>query len=497
MAGREGGMQDWSEVAANGWVATQRECLRTRNLVRRTDHCRVTSITDTHHHRREISDMEVMKKRQAPARNATQPGRLFSPGGIAGSYSPPFVLPGEHFAAALGAWVLGCAGLVWVAPEVASGLFPLPRVIAVTHLFTLGWITLSILGALYQFLPVALGVAFRWERLGHVAFWLYAPGLVAFVAGLVWSWPLAMVGGAIGFTTALLLFLTNLVATLVRAPERGLTWWALFGAAISLFLTVVLGLMLVANLRTGFLADRRFVGVGVHAHVALAGWVMLVVIGVAHRLLPMFLLSHGAREWPGKAAGWLVGGGVGLLAVLYHSGWFFAQTLPGALIWLGVAIFLVQAAEFYRTSRKPRLDAGMRLAGAALVHLAIALVLAPLSLSRGVAAPRLAVAYFAAVIVGGFGLFVAAHHYKIVPFLVWFHRFGPLVGKGGVPQVADLYDGRVAHVAAALLALGAAGLVASIVLGAPVAARASAIALLAGAVTEAGQMYAVSRRRPE
>src|SRR5690606_13387654 len=128
MAGREGGMQDWSEVAANGWVATQRECLRTRNLVRRTDHCRVTSITDTHHHRREISDMEVMKKRQAPARNATQPGRLFSPGGIAGSYSPPFVLPGEHFAAALGAWVLGCAGLVWVAPEVASGLFPLPRV---------------------------------------------------------------------------------------------------------------------------------------------------------------------------------------------------------------------------------------------------------------------------------------------------------------------------------------------------------------------------------
>ncbi|NJD11513.1 MAG: hypothetical protein FIB01_14130, partial [Gemmatimonadetes bacterium] len=48
-------------------------------------------------------------------------------------------------------------GLAGIAPDLAAGLYPLPRVQAITHLFTLGWITLSVQGALYQFLPVALG----------------------------------------------------------------------------------------------------------------------------------------------------------------------------------------------------------------------------------------------------------------------------------------------------------------------------------------------------
>src|SRR3990172_6173711 len=66
----------------------------------------------------------------------------------AGADVPPLWLPGGHFAAAILFWLVGAAGLVLVAPDLAAGLYPLPRVLAVTHLFTLGWITTSILGAL-------------------------------------------------------------------------------------------------------------------------------------------------------------------------------------------------------------------------------------------------------------------------------------------------------------------------------------------------------------
>jgi hypothetical protein len=45
-------------------------------------------------------------------------------GGLISKSAPPFRLPGEHFAAALTFWLLGAAGLVWVAPDVAQGLFP-------------------------------------------------------------------------------------------------------------------------------------------------------------------------------------------------------------------------------------------------------------------------------------------------------------------------------------------------------------------------------------
>src|SRR5690606_257011 len=84
--------------------------------------------------------------------------------------SPPAILPAEHFAAALLFFALGSVGLVVVAPELAAGSFFLPRVVAVVHLFVLGFILLSIYGALCQFLPVAVGVPMRWLPLAHATF---------------------------------------------------------------------------------------------------------------------------------------------------------------------------------------------------------------------------------------------------------------------------------------------------------------------------------------
>ena len=31
------------------------------------------------------------------------------------------------------------------------------------------------------------------------------------------------------------------------------------------------------------------------------------------------------------------------------------------------------------------------------------------------------------MLLGAIALFIAGHYYKIVPFLIWYHRFGPLV----------------------------------------------------------------------
>ncbi|HET9983782.1 MAG TPA: hypothetical protein VFQ38_09345 [Longimicrobiales bacterium] len=429
----------------------------------------------------------------APARPAAP---AFAPG-MATQNAPPLALPAEHFLAALAFFVAGSLGLVAVAPELAAGLFPLPRVAAVTHCFTLGWITTSILGALYQFLPVALGVPIRSRRLAHATFALFVPGLALFVAGLAAGRPAVLVPGAALFGTALLLFAGNLAATLRRATERGLTWWALVGAAAFLVLTVLLGVALAGNLRWGYLGGSRFLALAVHIHVAIFGWVMLVVIGVANRLLPMFLLSHGVSERRGRIAAGLVASGVLLLFALHHAVPMPLLWLaPGALILAGTAAFLLQARAFYRHRRKPKIDAGMRSAAVALAFLAFALGLAPVALVGGAGAPRLAVAYVAALVLGALSLFVAALYYKIIPFLIWFHRFGPLAGKRPLPTVAELFDARWATLATALLALGAAGVVAGVLAGSGAGARAAAAVFAAGALAEAAQIVVIFRRRP-
>jgi len=279
------------------------------------------------------------------------------------------------------------------------------------------------------------------------------------------------------------------------AAERRLTWWALAFATLFLAATVLLGAALSGNLRWGWLGAERFTAVGVHLHVALAGWVMLVVVGVAHRLLPMFLLSHGAGDRLARAAVVLLASGTGLLLLGHHMaaplGWVAA-----GLIAAGVAAWIAQAALYLRHRRKPTLDAGLRLAAAGVASLVVAMLLAPVALRAGFAAPRLGTAYVLLLVVGGFSLFVAGHFYKIVPFLIWFHRFGPLAGRRTVPRVADLYDSRTAHVAGALLVAGTAGLAVATGAGPIALARPAALLYALGAAIVAVQMYTLSRRKP-
>lgn len=407
---------------------------------------------------------------------------------------PPFRLPGEHFAAALVFLALGSVGLVVVAPELAVGAYPSVRVIGVTHLFTLGWITTSIMGALYQFVPVALGRSIRSVRLAHWTFAIYGAGLSLFVGGLLVGRTAAALVGALALAVGVGLFLTNLGATLARAPGRDVTWWALAGAAFFLLLTLIVGLALATNLWSGFLGEHRFLALGVHLHLALGGWVGLVIVGVGHRLLPMFLLSHGVGEAPVRWAVGLIASGAGALAMFHHASEPLSRWGPALLMGAGLACFLVQAARLYRNRVRRSLDPGMRLAAVALALLAVGLVLAGPVVVGG-ADPRLATAYVA-VIVGGVSLFVAAHYYKIVPFLVWYHRFGPLAGRGPVPRVSELYHAPTAYGAAVLLTLGVVGVVSGVLLGHGTVVRTAAGVLTAGVGLEALQMLGLARRRP-
>jgi hypothetical protein len=258
-----------------------------------------------------------------------------------------------------------------------------------------------------------------------------------------------------------------------------------------LLVTPAYGVLLAFDLHDGGLADR-FGTIGQHAHIAIVGFVLMIVVGVALRLLPMFLLTHGVSERPARIALVLLFGCASLLTVPCHH--TARGVVAGALGCAGVVAFLVQAATFFRHRKRRAIDPGMRLAGAGLVLLAIAVVLAPFALTRGMSDLRLLTTYFV-VLLGALTLFVAGHYYKIVPFLVWNHRFGPLLGKRKVPKVAELFSEKVAFADAALLVSGLVGLAVAIYVGSEFFARVAAIVFAAGALLEVVVIARVARRR--
>ena len=190
----------------------------------------------------------------------------------------------------------------------------------------------------------------------------------------------------------------------------------------------------------------------------------------------------------------LLGMGAAMLAVGHHGPALISRWLPALLFGGGLVALLLQTRAFYRHRHRPALDPGMRSAGLALGVLAVALVLAGVALLID-RSPRASLAYVMALVLG-ISLFVAALYYKIVPFLVWYHRFGPLAGKRKISRVSDLYSARLAGLAGALLLLGVALLLAGVIAARAEVVVTGALILTAGVTVEAIQMFALARRTP-
>ncbi|HEX7122404.1 MAG TPA: hypothetical protein VF178_08555 [Gemmatimonadaceae bacterium] len=418
-------------------------------------------------------------------------------GGLATPATGSIRLAGEHFAAATFYLLAGSLGLIWIAPELAAGNYFSPRVAGITHLFTLGWITTTIFGALHQLLPVALGAPIRWPRLGHASFWTFAPGAGLFACGVAESSMVLNHAGIALVGIGVVLAVSNIAATLPRARSRDVTWAAIGLAVTFLASTLVLGVVLLHNLHTSFIAGARVRVLATHLHVAMIGWVLMMMVGVAHRLLPMFLLAHGAdTRWTGRALTFLAIG-VPVLAV--------GLILPSRpLVWaalvlleFGVACFLRQAYAFYRVRVRKRIDIGMRFAGTGLLFLIAACLLAPIVLAQGVAATHLATAYVLVGLLGGIVMFVAGFFYKIVPLLAWTARYrGQMSKAGSVPTVAQMYSARVAAVQLGLMAPGVLLLALSILLGIASGAYAGATMFFAGVLLFVTQLVRVARGGP-
>lgn len=400
-----------------------------------------------------------------------------SPG--AGEIMPPFVLPGEHFAAALLWLALGGLGLVVVAGDLAAGGFLAPRVIAVTHCFTLGWITTSIFGALYQLFPVTLGVPTRSITLGHVTFGLLQAGAVLLVVG-TWFWrPEAMALGWALVLTAVVLHAWNVPAQR-SAATRGQT---IGRYVIAGHVGLVLALLVIGE-RIGELVGlwrvERIAHLSAHAHLAVVAFATMIVVGVGSRLLPMFLLSRGQPEWPLTWIGPLAFGG----AIVFTLGSGLdipaLRILGSAGMGAGLALYLLLAVQYFRRRTRAGFDPAMAHVASAHVFLAAAVLVGLWQMVVPGFSARVAGAYGVLGVLGWLSLLIIGISYKILPFLTWMHRFSARVGEPNVPKVADLTVRGLAWGSLALTTFGTMLLVAGIAAGRGTAATVGGVPVALG-----------------
>jgi hypothetical protein len=400
--------------------------------------------------------------------------------------APSPTLPLSYLVAAVVAFVLAALAVPVLAGEL-SGHYYQPLLLALTHAVTLGWITLTIMGASYQIVPILLGRTLWSERLARWQLVVMAAGILGMVGHFaIGSWP--------GLVASAALVVLGVGAHLVNTTltVRGLTRWTFTArlvvlAHVGLALTVTSGALLGVGKLVPVLPGALFANLHAHVHLALLGWVLPMVIGVAARVYPMFLLAPEPTGRLGQLQLW--GLGLGVPAVVIGILASPALRRIGALaVAAAVLAHLAWIAGMVRTRRRPALDWGLRMVLSGAVALVPATGLGVALAFDVVSGPRAALAYVALGLGGWASLTIAGMLLKIVPFLVWTRVYGPRVGREPVPTLPDLGWPVGESIAWALLASGCAGLAPALWLGEPAGIRAAGLVVTGGSLAFAATL---------
>jgi hypothetical protein len=376
---------------------------------------------------------------------------------------PPLRLPLAHVVVGFGFLLAGGGLGLLVVTDRLGGLARLAPI----HLLLLGWVCVTIMGAMEQFVPVWSGVDLYSRRLADLALVLVTAGVVGIATAALVGRPRLLAFGLLA-VAGLWVFVYTLFRTLPFADvtERHFAY-----ALCALAVAAGLGGLLAVDFSHAVLAEVDLSHTAVrsaHATLALLGGVLLTVTGALAQLAPMFAgsgdLDPVARRLVGVEEAVLPLGVLALTtgrAVAVDS----VARIGAALVLVGVLSFGGALLRVLVSDTTETTPTAVRYAVVAVTLPLWALLAAPTllvtPLDAGVVGPPAAAGVFgvalAAVLVGTL--------YHVVPFLVWDHRYADRIGYEPVPMVDDLYDARVARVDLAGLVLGGAALVAGAGLG--------------------------------
>lgn len=335
--------------------------------------------------------------------------------------APPLSVPLRFFLTAPLFALAAAAVMVWQGAALFDSRWN-PAMLGITHLLTLGFMAMVMLGAVMQMLPVVAGTPVsRPARVAALIHTLVTGGIVALCVGLIFTVPLALKIALPLLGGALLLFAALVVFTLRRAMPQNMTARAMRLAALMLAATVLLGLILLSNHAFGWWLQAREPLSDLHLVWGLLGWVGLLVIGVAYQVVPMFQLTP---AYPAKLARWLTPALFGLLLALVPA--LYLPPLRFALELLlaaGFALFALTTLRLQAQRRRKLPDVSLNFwrIGLGSLLLAIALWLAAQMFPALRAMPRYDILLGALMIVGFAMSVINGMLYKIVPFLIWFH----------------------------------------------------------------------------
>jgi len=352
---------------------------------------------------------------------------------ISRDFAPPLNLIAPFFRFGVIFYLLSMVALLFFEPTFSYQQMDIAGWI---HLFLLGFVMMIIFGAMAQLIPVVLEVGHVVVDVYYVILPLLGLGAVVMVFGF-WMMPALLPYGGILVLVSMIIFAFENIATLKKSTLSNLTVDTVKWSNGYLLLGILTGFAIALGL-AGDLGINVSLMLKAHVYAVLGGYVMLTIMGLSLTLIPMFSLAHGFDEKAIQIAFKLVVTGVGIVFAGALVGFEWFMILGYLITFAGVVFYLWQIYIIAALTVRKELDVWAKSMIFAFASLIFSMMTGVVFLLTNSSVMLHTTVWF--FLLGFVSSMITGHLYKIVPFLVWFERFAPLVGKEKVPMLHEMYS---------------------------------------------------------
>lgn len=395
---------------------------------------------------------------------------------ISQDFAPPFKLISPFFVIGSLFYLLSVSLLFFITGESMSMLNG--SVLGFVHLFLLGFVMMVIFGAMAQLVPVVLEVGHFGVELFYAIWPLLMIGTLMMALGFA-KYPTLLPFGGVVVLIAIMIFIVEIFLTIRKVQKFNTIMSSVLIANIFLLIGIIFGLLMALSY-AGMIDLNISALLKSHVFSVIGGYVTITLMGLSAVLLPMFGLSHGFSMKPLKIAIGVMSGAVLLIILSSFTGLIIFEYVGYILATAALFTYFYLVQTIYKTRARKEIDIYAKSLLVAYFSMLASLVLVILYLVIGYEPMLLSAGWL--MFFGFFGFAITGHIYKIVPFLVWFERFSPLVGKQKVPMLADMLPKKSSSAQVLFCGIGVAVVAIAILLKDDMLIKAGASFLLIGAI---------------
>lgn len=284
--------------------------------------------------------------------------------------APRMLFPFLHLSTAYGFLMATAVVLLMDGQDLARGLYGSPQVIVMVHLFTLGFLSMTAMGILHQWVPVVFDTTAARGRRVVTTFILYLLGILIFAWGLAQSEFVVLGMGGTLLAVGIVVWTVGVWGQLNRSKKpRDVVFRGIQGALLGFNVVWLLGLFMAFSFFGWWPAHQVL---RVHIATALAGWMGILILTVQQKLNPMFAMSKAEGVNQGIPVV-IVAGGVVATWVSWFSSMVWWRIGVGLWV-IGLVIMILGSLRIVSRRNTPTLDRVFIGVGAAWCLLLVAAV---------------------------------------------------------------------------------------------------------------------------